>query len=509
VTDQIMVTEPKADKGSAPFEALLISTYELGHQPFGLASPATWLRDLGLSVNCLDLAVQQVDEPVVRRASFIGFYLPMHTATRLATTMLPRIRALNPTAHICCYGLYAPVNESLLRKLGADTVIGGEFEESMEALVRRLAGIDGEGAAQQPLPAGPVEVSGRTMLQIEPLIALPRLRFRVPDRSTLPGLSNYAFLKLPNGERRVVGYTEATRGCKHLCRHCPIVPVYGGHFRVVQRPVVLADIAAQVAAGAEHITFGDPDFFNGPAHALAVIRDLHERFPTLTYDVIIKVEHLIKHAEHVPMLRDTGCLFVTSAVESVDDQTLEFFDKRHTREQFIQVTQMFRELGLGLNPTFVTFNPWTTPDNYLDLLRLIAELGLVGNVSPIQYAIRLLIPSGSRLLELPEVQRLVEPFDETALAYPWHHPDPAVDKLFADVMEAVTQGMREEISRAENFARIWDIAARAYLAAGGSPAGAAAPASPSGVPGLAPIPHLSEPWYCCAEPTEEQLSPSL
>lgn len=483
-------------------DVVLISTYELGHQPFGLASPASWLRQAGMSVQTMDLAVQELDAEAVKRAGLIGFYLPMHTATRLATAFLPRVRALNPDAHICCYGLYAPVNESLLRRLGADTVLGGEFEESLRELALQLGAK--ASAASAPAPGGHPGPEGRQTL---PLISLDRLDFQVPDRAGMPGLDSYAYLSMPDGSRRVVGYTEATRGCKHLCRHCPIVPVYGGHFRVVQKPVVLADIDAQVAAGAQHITFGDPDFFNGPAHALALIRELHSRHPDVSYDVIIKVEHLIKHAADLPVLRDTGCVFVTSAVESVNDVILENFDKRHTREQFIEVARMFRELGLGLNPTFVTFTPWTTPEIYLDLLRLLDELGLVQNVAPIQYAIRLLIPSGSRLMELPDVQQLVQPFDEEALAYPWVHPDPEVDRLFADVMEVVKEAVRGALDRPEAFARIWDIAAKAHLAAGGDPALAERPAEVAS--GYAPMPHLSEPWYCCAEPTEEQLSPSL
>ena len=101
----------------------------------------------------------------------------------------------------------------------------------------------------------------------------------MPDRTGLPPLSKYATLQMPDGERRLVGYTEASRGCRHLCRHCPVVPIYNGQFRVVQPEVVLADVAAQVAAGAEHITFGDPDFFNGPTHAMRIVAALHAEHP--------------------------------------------------------------------------------------------------------------------------------------------------------------------------------------------------------------------------------------
>src|SRR5215207_5115783 len=402
---------------------VLISTYELGHQPFGLASPAAWLRAAGARVTCLDLAVERLDEPAIAAADLVAFYVPMHTATRLAASFVQRVKRINPDAHLCFYGLYAPVNEAYLRGLGAGTILGGEFEEGLVAVVERLAANVTQRSPPQAQP--------------EPTISLSRQRFLVPDRGQLPGLEQYAHVKLPGGGSRVAGYTEASRGCKHLCRHCPIVPVYGGRFFIVQPDIVLEDIARQVDAGAEHITFGDPDFFNGPTHAMRIVTELHRQFPRLTYDVIIKVEHLLQHARHLPVLRDTGCLFITSAVEAVDDRILEIFDKRHTREEFIRAVSLCREIGLNLNPTFVTFNPWITLAGYRDLLSTILELDLVGNVSPIQYAIRLLIPRGSRLLELPLVQEFVDDFDSEALAYPWAHPDLRMDRLHADVLAVV------------------------------------------------------------------------
>ena len=239
------------------------------------------------------------------------------------------------------------------------------------------------------------------------MISLARQQFLTPDRAGLAGLSTYAYMTMPDGHRRTVAYTEASRGCKHTCRHCPIVPVYEGTFRVVQRDVVLADIAQQVEAGAGHVTFGDPDFFNGPGHALPLVKAMHEHWPHLTYDVTIKIEHLLKQAGDLPVLRDTGCVLVTSAVESVDDAVLEILDKRHTRDDFMRAVALLRDAGLALNPTFVTFMPWTSLDGYLDLLTVLSDLDLIENVAPIQYAIRLLIPAGSKLLDLPGTRELV------------------------------------------------------------------------------------------------------
>src|SRR5216684_6875175 len=421
---------------------VLISTYELGRQPFGLASPAAWLRKRAHNVVALDLARQSLDEAAIGEAQLIAIYLPMHTATRLAAQLIPLLRKQNPEAHLCCYGLYAPMNVEYLRALGVATILGGELEEGLVRLAERL---DANGKQAVAPPA-------------ESVISLSRLQFEVPDRSGMPPMEKYAHLIVPGDGYRIVGSTEASRGCKHLCRHCPIVPVYKGVFRIVSRDVVLEDIRRQVAAGAQHITFGDPDFFNGIRHAMALVEAFHREFPAVTYDATIKIEHLLKYKEHLPALRDTGCLFVISAVESVDEAVLGFLDKGHTREDFLRVVRAFRELGITLHPTFVPFTPWTTVDAYLDLLRVIEEQGVVENVAPIQLGIRLLIPEGSRMLELEEVRRLVEPFDPQSLAYPWKNIDPRLDALSETVQKIAASAERQKESRQATFEHIWKAA---------------------------------------------------
>jgi radical SAM superfamily enzyme YgiQ (UPF0313 family) len=450
-------------------QILLLSTYELGRQPFGLASPAAWLREAGHQVTCLDLSRQSLDEGAVRAADLVACYLPMHTATRLATPVLRRVRALNRDAHLCAYGLYAPLNEHHLRALGVRTILDGEFEADLTALVDRLAAGD---AGDAHLPTRDADTR-----------PLPRLPFRVPDRRGLPPLSRYAKLHVGR-ELRIVGYTESTRGCKHLCRHCPIVPIYDGRFRVVPVDVVLADIRQQVAQGAQHITFGDPDFLNGPRHAMAIVSALAREWPELTYDATIKIQHLLAHRALLPELRDTGCLFVTSAVEAVDDQILRRLEKHHTRADFFEAVGLCRASGLTLAPTFVAFTPWTTVEGYVELLETVAELDLVSHVPSIQWAIRLLIPEGSRLLELDDIRALVDPFDREALVHPWRHPDPRVDALQRTIESRVSGTRRGD--RALVFREVHALARAA----------ASLPPAPVAPLVRATVPYLDEPWYC-------------
>jgi radical SAM superfamily enzyme YgiQ (UPF0313 family) len=452
---------------------LLVSTYELGRQPFGLASPAACLRRDGHHVACIDLALEKLSLDAVRDADLIAFHLPMHTATRLAAPVIEAVRRVNESTHVCCYGLYAPVNAGYLRSLGVQTLIGGEFEDELRHLTLRLA-------------------AGDRSVSEEPLMSFERVPFETPDRSGLPPLNRYA--SMFDGETdRITGYTEASRGCKHLCRHCPVVPIYNGAFRVVPADVVMADICQQVESGAQHITFGDPDFFNGPTHGMRIVQRMNRDFPSLTYDVTIKVEHLLKRRDLLPELRRTGCLVVTTAVESVDDKVLRALDKGHTKADFFEVVRLFREVGMNLSPTFIPFTPWATWESYRELLRVLAELDLVHQVAPVQLALRLLIPAGSRLMELEDIRQVVEAFQPDALAHRWRHLDPSMDQLAERLLKLVDSEQKRGASRAECFASIW------AEAAGGE-------SVPAFLPEQRKAPQLSEPWYCCAEPMQDRIA---
>jgi hypothetical protein len=299
---------------------------------------------------------------------------------------------------------------------------------------------------------------------------------------------------MPDGSQRMIGSTDATRGCKHHCRHCPIVPVYQGQFRVVPIDVVIDDIRSQVGAGAEHVTFGDPDFLNGPTHARRLVERVAAEFPGLSYDVTAKIEHLLIHGDLLPLLRDTGCLFVTSAVESIDDQVLAHLKKGHTRADFLRVVARCRHAGIVLVPTFLPFTPWTTVHGYAELLEVLDREDLVEHVAPVQLTIRLLITSGSPLLELADIRRVVQEFDPGSLTWPWRHADPRVDALQQEAVALVGDAMRGA-SRSEVFHA---LTAAARRCAGLSVHEGASRVRPR-------VPSLTEPWYCCSEPSPDQV----
>ena len=429
----------------SPGAVLLISCYELGHQPLGVAMPLGFLRKAGFQAEVNDIAVEDFDEQKAARARFVGIAVPMHTALRLGVRVIDRIREINPDCHICCYGLYAALNSDYLLSHGADSCIGGEYDGPLTALVESLE-------QESSLP-----VLSVVQPQHEASPHLERLSFAVPARDGLPPLEAYAQLD-HNGEKRTAGYVEASRGCLHLCTHCPIPPVYGGRFFIVPKEIVLEDLRRQVEAGATHITFGDPDFLNGPKHSLGVVQAMHDEFPSLTFDFTAKVEHLLKRGEDLPEFAKAGCLFIITAVESLSERVLTILDKNHTREEVVSAMRFVRDAGIAPRPTWVAFTPWTTWEDYCEVLEFVESEGLIDNVDPIQFAVRLLIPPGSWLANHPETLPHRGPLDEAAFSYRWTHPDPRMDQLHRDVSKLLEEDTDAEVDPATTFYRIKELA---------------------------------------------------
>jgi radical SAM superfamily enzyme YgiQ (UPF0313 family) len=449
---------------------LLVSTYELGHQPLHVASPAAALRKAGHEVRCLDLSVERWDAGALEWAQAAGFSVPMHTAMRLAMRAAAGVRRARPELPVCFYGLYAPVSRDLTVGALADRAIAGEYEPALTAWVGELAA------------GGPPDARAD-----EALIQLGRGEFELPARDLLPPLERYAHLAL-GGDERLVGYVEASHGCVHRCRHCPVPTVYDGRIRIVGADTVARDIASLVELGAGHITFGDPDFLNGRRHSLRVVQAMHERFPELTFDCTTKVEHVLEHADVWEEMAASGCLFSVCALESVNDEILTRLDKGHTTHEAIQAIKLLREHGIEVRPSFMPFTPWTTPRDVLDIVEFVTAYDLVANVDAVQYTIRLLVPEGSLLLQREDLREHLGPYDAERLSYRWRSADPESDRLQARLAALVEQSVAAGEPADVTFCR---IRAAVREAAGAVDGDDAIP-----VGSTEGRPRLTEPWFC-------------
>jgi hypothetical protein len=313
----------------------------------------------------------------------------------------------------------------------------------------------------------------------------------LPARDLLQPLDRYARLEI-GGEQRLVGSVLATHGCAHRCRHCPVPVVFDGRIRRVDEQSVLADVEQLVDAGARHISFGDPDFLNAPPHSLRIVTAVHERFPDVTFDCTVKVEHVLRHADLWPGFAAAGCVFVVSAFESVDDAVLTRLDKGHTAADASRAVTILRDAGIEVRPSWLPFTPWTTLDGVTALLDFVYGHDLVGSIDPVQYSVRLLLPEGSLLLDHPDLAAFVGPWDPERSTYTWASADPAVD-LLQQRIAAIVSG--SEVDGADDPVAVY---ARVRDAAGASPVDLSRVTTGR--------PRLSESWFCCAEPTELQLT---
>ncbi len=504
-----------------PGAILLISCYELGHQPIGLAQPTGFLQQNGYVPSTLDLSVEMFDTQQVKQARIVGISVPMHTALSLGCQVAERIRQINPDAHICFYGLYASLNAEYLLGHLADSVIGGEYETPLVNLLDQLAQPQSlqktshdTRAAFTPQIEGVSRVNSMTQPVLKKFSGpsgasrsnksnLPH--FPIPTRTTLPILSEYASLE-SQGQEHVVGYVEASRGCLHTCLHCPIVPVYQGRFFLFPASVVLADIRQQVKAGAVHITLGDPDFLNGPGHSLNIVRAMYKEFPHITYDFTTKIEHILKHQETFKEFSQLGCLFVISAVESFSENVLLHLDKGHTRQDIFNAHDILQSVGITLRPSLVAFTPWTTLEDYAEMFDLIEQHRLIDCIDPVQYSVRLLIPPGSALLTPPNTHptpmaQFLGPLDQQKFQHTWAHPDPRMDMLQQAVTKVVENSTKAKEDPEQTFYRLWELV---YGTAGLDFASLHKAASLN--PNRMRPPRMTEPWFCCAEPTTDQFN---
>lgn len=441
---------------------LLISTYELGRQPLHVASPAAALEAAGHEVRAHDVSVQPWDPSIVDWADAVGVSAPMHTAMRLAIQVGRSVKERRPDMPLAVYGLYeATAGQGDTHPF--DRVIVGEYEKAL---------VDWVGGGIQDSPV---------------TIHLGRGGFTRPQRHVLPPLSRYAKLSI-NGEERLVGSVEASHGCLHRCRHCPLPVVYDGRLRIVDADTVLADIDQQVEEGAQHITFGDPDFLNGPAHSLRIIRAMHERHPDLTFDCTVKVEHILAHADIWSEFAASGCLFVVSAFETMNDDILALLDKGHTADDAARAVHILRDVGIDIRPSWLPFTPWTTRDDIDTMFRFISAHDLIGSTDPVQMGIRLLIPTGSLMLGIDGIDDFLGPYDDRALSYVWSSADPAMDVLSDTLLQMAETGAAEGHSTTEIFMNQWlavvegtDLEEPVLAIESGATTGR---------------PRLTEPWFC-------------
>ena len=461
----------------APGDILLISCYELGHQPFHLASLCAMLQQAGYAPATVDTAVETLTEVAISRARLVAISVPMHTALRLGQQVALRVRSINPSASICFYGLYALLNADYLLLDTIDAAIGGEYEGPF---LNYVAAVE-QGKTES--------IAGVTTRQSKSGPWIKRTSFVAPVRLDLPSPDHYARLET-NGVASLAGYTETTRGCKHTCLHCPITPIYHGRFFAVPVEIVLADIRTQVKQGVGHITFGDPDFFNGPGHAMRITRALHQEFPGITFDATIKIEHLLKHRHLLPELKSLGCAFIVSAVESLNDNVLRHLDKGHTSADVAEAIELMAQVGIPLRPSLMPFSPWETLESYFTLLNFFEERRLIEQIDPVHFSIRLLVPPGSTLLDTVDSPQWLGELDSAAFTYRWRHSDSRMDALYEKVAALVERAERAKASPIETFFHIKAMA----LAISGKDVDVVEAVQEYGSPRV--LPHLTESWFC-------------
>ena len=434
---------------------LLTSFYDLGKQPKIIAEIVDRYNSAEIDFDFFDFSVedQNID---LENYDVLGIYAPMHTATILSIEYIKDKKLPNK---MFTFGLYGSVLE--------------DFNSS----IRYIKDIESDELALF------LEINDDHQFS---------LKNNIPNRQIFPDISNYAHL-VDGSNNLIAGSVETTYGCKHSCTHCPVPISFNGTFKTYSLEKIVSDVENQVNQGAKHISFNDPDFFNGPIHALKILESLNEKFPSITYDSTIKVEHILKYKKYFKELSSLNMVFVISAFETTNDLVLSILEKNHTSNDLNNSIEISQDFGIDIRPTWMPFSPWTELNDLSNIVKLIEKYELRETVDPIQLTIKLLIPKHSLIIKKPEINKYLGNYEKNSLSFKWEYENNDVEKLQSSLFDFILNN--SELNEHKQYLGMVNIIEKytdTKLLTNSSY-------------DFKNVPKLSETWFCCAEPSKIQL----
>ena len=434
---------------------LLTSFYDLGKQPKIIAEIVDRYNSSEIEFDFVDFSVenQNID---LENYDVLGIYAPMHTATILSIEYIKDKKLPNK---MFTFGLYGSVLE--------------DFNSS----IRYIKDIESDELALF------LEINDDHQFS---------LKNNIPNRQIFPDISNYAHL-VDGSNNLIAGSVETTYGCKHSCTHCPVPISFNGTFKTYSLEKIVSDVENQVNQGAKHISFNDPDFFNGPIHALKILESLNEKFPSITYDSTIKVEHILKYKKYFKELSSLNMVFVISAFETTNDLVLSILEKNHTSNDLNNSIEISQDFGIDIRPTWMPFSPWTELNDLSNIVKLIEKYELRETVDPIQLTIKLLIPKHSLIIKKPEINKYLGNYEKNSLSFKWKYENNDVEKLQSSLFDFILHN--SELDEHKQYLGMVNIIEKFTDTE----------LLKNSTYDFKNVPKLSETWFCCAEPSKIQL----
>ena len=434
---------------------LLLSFYDLGKQPKIISELYKKLDNGSNQIDVVDYSIEEKNL-TLDNYDVLGIYASMHTASVLAEQYL-RDRKLPNKLFV--FGLYANVFSEMFSDFQS---IHSFDSDELESLLQ---------------------------VQLNPNYSY---KHTVPDRTILPSITDYSHI-VDGSNNLIAGSVETTYGCKHECTHCPVPIEFKGMFKTFGTEKIITDVTNQVEEGAKHISFNDPDFFNGPKHALKILQLLNEKHPSITYDSTIKVEHILKYPDYFQELKNLNMLFVISAFETTNDHVLNILQKNHSFNDLNKAVELSLENKIDIRPTWMPFSPWTEQNDLISIIKLIENYKLRETVDPIQLTIKLLVPKNSLILKRPEMKEYLLDYDPSSFSYAWKYKFPNIDNIQNELFTYVLQHESEnEYTQYLGLVDILESHTNETLLN-------------SEKYSQRIVPKLSETWFCCAEPNKIQL----
>jgi len=357
---------------SPPAQSVVKQVIGTAAPPLGLAYLASITRELGCDVKIIDSLAEDLTLRDIK-AKITKFY-PDVVGVTATTSMIydaydvaAVAKEVNPNAMVVIGGPHATfmASEILQECKHIDVVVRGEGELTFRELLMKLMKNDWDFR----------DVLGITY----------RVNDKVRENPPRPLIQNLDYVPLPAYDllpmdryrigKLKFGAIITSRGCPYTCVFCSSSLQFGKKWRGHSVDRVLDELRIlRYEYGRQEIEFLDDTFTLNKKRVLAIAEKIIEEGLDITWSASSRVNTFSREVGSA--MNRAGAHTIYFGIESGSERTLEFIDKRITKEQAMDAAKAAKESGLRALGSFIIGFPYETEEDIRATIKFSNKVGV-------------------------------------------------------------------------------------------------------------------------------------
>ncbi|MBU0520098.1 radical SAM protein [bacterium] len=307
----------------------------------------------------------------------------------------------------------------------ADYVVRGEGENVFPELIRHIA--------DETLPKG---LQGVSFSDGEEIIHNPVAPL-IDDLDTLP----FPDFSLLNDSLKLFNTpVQTSRGCPYPCNFCNVTQMFGRKMRYRSVDHVIAELSQLPS---EEIFFYDDNFCANPKRTKDLCEAMAQKSIKSKRGSAQVRADMTRDRELVQLMKSVGINQVYVGFESINPDSLEYFDKKQTVEEIAQAMEVFRQFKIHVHGMFVMGAEHDTEKTAQDTLKFARK----HRIDTVQFMMLCPLP-GTMLADQLDTEGRILTKDWSL--YDAHHAVYIPKKMSAETLQTST------ILAMQRFYSLWD-----------------------------------------------------